>query len=223
MVPTDVVVALPAGTYGRIAPRSGLALKHGIDVGAGVIDPDYRGNVGILLFNFSDTDFAGFISILPVVFSSYFLSYIRAFLYYIFILYQSKLEIGWRSWFASASRRQTWRRWRRSTRRHAAPTVMAPPVLTDRKLAFSWIHLTCDSRQCLRSLSFWFVHSFFLSLDNSDFHYVLDLSQCLPFAFFLSYVYIAGPRITKPLLNDTHLSDIAVTFILMFWCFYFTR
>ena len=156
-------------------------------------------------------------------FSSYFLSYIRAFLYYIFILYQSKLEIGWRSWFASASRRQTWRRWRRSTRRHAAPTVMAPPVLTDRKLAFSWIHLTCDSRQCLRSLSFWFVHSFFLSLDNSDFHYVLDLSQCLPFAFFLSYVYIAGPRITKPLLNDTHLSDIAVTFILMFWCFYFTR
>jgi dUTP pyrophosphatase len=58
VVPTDVVVALPAGTYGRIAPRSGLALKHGIDVGAGVIDPDYRGNVGILLFNFSDTDFA---------------------------------------------------------------------------------------------------------------------------------------------------------------------
>ena len=56
-----MVVALPAGTYGRIAPRSGLALKHGIDVGAGVIDPDYRGNVGILLFNFSDTDFAGLI------------------------------------------------------------------------------------------------------------------------------------------------------------------
>ena len=61
MVPTDVVVAMPAGTYGRIAPRSGLALKNGIDVGAGVIDPDYRGNVGILLFNFSDTDFTGFI------------------------------------------------------------------------------------------------------------------------------------------------------------------
>ena len=39
------------------APRSGLALKHGIDVGAGVVDYDYRGNVGVILFNFSDTDF----------------------------------------------------------------------------------------------------------------------------------------------------------------------
>jgi dUTP pyrophosphatase len=44
-------------TDGRIAPRSGLASKHHIDVGAGVIDADYRGQVKILLFNFGTTDF----------------------------------------------------------------------------------------------------------------------------------------------------------------------
>ncbi|CAH8564107.1 unnamed protein product [Dicrocoelium dendriticum] len=57
LVRTDIQISLPDGCYGRIAPRSGLALKHGIDVGAGVIDQDYRGNVGILLFNFGDVDF----------------------------------------------------------------------------------------------------------------------------------------------------------------------
>lgn len=40
-----------------VASRSGLALKHSIDVGAGVIDADYRGPVGVLLFNHSDADF----------------------------------------------------------------------------------------------------------------------------------------------------------------------
>lgn len=39
------------------APRSGLALKNFIDVGAGVIDSDYRGPLGVLLFNFSDEPF----------------------------------------------------------------------------------------------------------------------------------------------------------------------
>lgn len=43
--------------YLRVAPRSGLAVKHGIDVGAGVIDQDYRGPVGVVLFNFGDSDF----------------------------------------------------------------------------------------------------------------------------------------------------------------------
>jgi dUTP pyrophosphatase len=57
LVDTDISIAVPAGTYGRIAPRSGLASKHSIDTGAGVIDADYRGPVKVLLFNFSDVDF----------------------------------------------------------------------------------------------------------------------------------------------------------------------
>ena len=43
---TDVQVRVPRGTYGRVAPRSGLAWKHHIDIGAGVVDEDYRGNLG---------------------------------------------------------------------------------------------------------------------------------------------------------------------------------
>eukprot|EP00253_Pinus_taeda_P011003 PITA_11003 len=57
LVPTDLSIAIPEGTYARIAPRSGLAWKHSIDVGAGVIDADYRGSVGVILFNHSDQGF----------------------------------------------------------------------------------------------------------------------------------------------------------------------
>nr|CAH8828872.1 unnamed protein product [Trichobilharzia regenti] len=57
LVKTDIQIQLPDGCYGRVAPRSGLALKNGIDVGAGVIDQDYRGNVGVVLFNFGKGDF----------------------------------------------------------------------------------------------------------------------------------------------------------------------
>lgn len=57
---TDIAIAIPSGHYGRIAPRSGLAHRNFIDVGAGVIDEDYRGNVGVIIFNFSDEDFKGF-------------------------------------------------------------------------------------------------------------------------------------------------------------------
>jgi len=43
--------------FSSLAPRSGLALKNFIDTGAGVIDYDYRGNVGVILFNHGETDF----------------------------------------------------------------------------------------------------------------------------------------------------------------------
>lgn len=54
---TDIQVQVPEGSYGRVAPRSGLAVKNFIDVGAGVVDEDYRGNLGVVLFNHSDLDF----------------------------------------------------------------------------------------------------------------------------------------------------------------------
>ncbi|KAF3785229.1 Deoxyuridine 5'-triphosphate nucleotidohydrolase [Nymphaea thermarum] len=50
---TGLTIAVPKGTYGQIASRSGLALNYSILVGAGVIDADYRGEVKILLFNHS--------------------------------------------------------------------------------------------------------------------------------------------------------------------------
>ncbi|KAI0409442.1 deoxyuridine 5'-triphosphate nucleotidohydrolase [Xylaria palmicola] len=58
LVDTDIAIAVPAGTYGRVAPRSGLASKHSIQTGAGVIDADYRGQVKVLLFNHSDVDYS---------------------------------------------------------------------------------------------------------------------------------------------------------------------
>lgn len=57
MVLTDISIAVPIGTYGRVAPRSGLAVKHGISTGAGVIDADYRGEVKVVLFNHGENDF----------------------------------------------------------------------------------------------------------------------------------------------------------------------
>jgi dUTP diphosphatase len=59
LVPTGLYIALPAGFEAQIRPRSGLALKHGITVlnTPGTIDADYRGELMVLLVNFSDTDF----------------------------------------------------------------------------------------------------------------------------------------------------------------------
>ncbi|KAM7354194.1 deoxyuridine triphosphatase [Cochliomyia hominivorax] len=57
IVKTDLQIQVPNGSYGRVAPRSGLAVKNFIDVGAGVIDEDYRGNLGVVLFNHSEVDF----------------------------------------------------------------------------------------------------------------------------------------------------------------------
>lgn len=80
LIETDISIAVPAETCtflpfestigqkersmlmrdtdGRVAPRSGLAAKHSIDVGAGVIDADYRGPLKVLLFNLGEEDFA---------------------------------------------------------------------------------------------------------------------------------------------------------------------
>jgi dUTP pyrophosphatase len=50
----DLGITIPDNYYGRIASRSGLAVKHHIEVGAGVIDQGYRGEIMVLLRNFSD-------------------------------------------------------------------------------------------------------------------------------------------------------------------------
>lgn len=59
IVPTGLYIALPEGYEAQVRPRSGLALKHGITVlnSPGTIDSDYRGEIGVLLINFSDTPF----------------------------------------------------------------------------------------------------------------------------------------------------------------------
>lgn len=57
LVSTGIAILLPEGVYGRVAPRSGLAVKHGIQVGAGVVDPDYTGEVKVVLFNHGDREF----------------------------------------------------------------------------------------------------------------------------------------------------------------------
>jgi dUTP pyrophosphatase len=59
LIPTGIALAIPEGYEGQVRPRSGLALKHGIGMlnGPGTIDADYRGEVGIILFNFSDKPF----------------------------------------------------------------------------------------------------------------------------------------------------------------------
>lgn len=50
-VPTGIHLELPSGHVGLVWPRSGLALRHGIDTLAGVIDSDYRGEVRVVLVN----------------------------------------------------------------------------------------------------------------------------------------------------------------------------
>ena len=52
-VPTDIQVRLPDGCYGRVAAGSGMARNFGIDVGGGVVDPDFRGNLVVILLNHS--------------------------------------------------------------------------------------------------------------------------------------------------------------------------
>ena len=60
LIPTGLVLALPAGFEAQVRPRSGLALKNGVTVlnSPGTIDADYRGEVGVVLANFGDQAFS---------------------------------------------------------------------------------------------------------------------------------------------------------------------
>ena len=59
LIPTGLRIALPVGYEAQVRPRSGLALKHGVTVlnTPGTIDADYRGEIGIILVNLSQTPF----------------------------------------------------------------------------------------------------------------------------------------------------------------------
>lgn len=59
LVPTGLSIALPEGYEAQVRPRSGLALKHGITLlnTPGTIDADYRGEIGVIMVNLSDTPF----------------------------------------------------------------------------------------------------------------------------------------------------------------------
>lgn len=59
MIPTGIFIELPDGFEASVRPRSGLAIKHGISLvnAPGTIDPDYRGEIMVVLVNLSDTPF----------------------------------------------------------------------------------------------------------------------------------------------------------------------
>jgi dUTP pyrophosphatase len=57
IIPSGISILVPEGTYGRIAPRSGLAANSGIDVLAGVVDRGYTGELKVILYNTSDSYF----------------------------------------------------------------------------------------------------------------------------------------------------------------------
>ena len=59
LVKTGLFIEVPSGYEAQIRPRSGLAIKHGITVlnSPGTVDADYRGEIGIILVNLSDTEF----------------------------------------------------------------------------------------------------------------------------------------------------------------------
>lgn len=54
---TGIAISMPPGYYGRVSSRSGLSIRHSLEVGAGVIDSDYRGEIRVILFNFSNTEY----------------------------------------------------------------------------------------------------------------------------------------------------------------------
>src|SRR5271167_2487338 len=56
-VPTGIAIELPPGREAQIRPRSGLALKHSITVNFGTIDPGYRGEIRVVMFNLGQSDY----------------------------------------------------------------------------------------------------------------------------------------------------------------------
>ena len=54
---TDIAVQIPDGYYGQVTAKSGITTLHGVDVRVGVIDPDYMGNIGVILKNDSNRPF----------------------------------------------------------------------------------------------------------------------------------------------------------------------
>ena len=56
-VPTGIAIELPPGYEAQVRPRSGLALKHSITVNFGTIDPGYRGEIRVVMFNLSRADY----------------------------------------------------------------------------------------------------------------------------------------------------------------------
>jgi dUTP pyrophosphatase len=59
LIPTGLMIALPAGTEGQVRPRSGLAARHGVTVlnSPGTIDSDYRGEIQVILVNLGQDSF----------------------------------------------------------------------------------------------------------------------------------------------------------------------
>jgi dUTP pyrophosphatase len=60
LVPTGLILEVPAGWEGQVRPRSGLALRHGIGIlnSPGTLDSDYRGEVGVILINLGEAPFS---------------------------------------------------------------------------------------------------------------------------------------------------------------------
>jgi dUTP pyrophosphatase len=56
-VPTGIAIELPPGYEAQIRPRSGMALKHSVTVNFGTIDPGYRGEIRVIMFNLSKADY----------------------------------------------------------------------------------------------------------------------------------------------------------------------
>jgi dUTP diphosphatase len=56
-VPTGIAIELPPGCEGQVRPRSGMALKHSITVNFGTIDPGYRGEIRVVMFNLGPNDY----------------------------------------------------------------------------------------------------------------------------------------------------------------------